>query len=51
MQKFKGFTFEFAKDISEFFAAKYFRLDKLNESAIGNVITMEKNQLLEKATG
>jgi magnesium chelatase subunit D len=50
-QKFKGFTFEFAKDISEFFAAKYFRLDKLNESAIGSVITMEKNQLLEKATG
>lgn len=50
-QKFKGFTFEFAKDIAEFFQAKYFRLDKLNESAIGSVITMEKNQLLEKATG
>jgi magnesium chelatase subunit D len=49
-QKFKGFTFEFAKDIAEFFQAKYFRLDKLNESAIGSVITMEKNQLLEKAT-
>jgi len=26
-------------------------LDKLNESAIGSVITLEKNQLLEKATG
>jgi magnesium chelatase subunit D len=49
-QKFKGFTFEFAKDIADFFQAKYFRLDKLNESAIGSVITLEKNQLLEKAT-
>ncbi|MFC1591311.1 magnesium chelatase subunit D family protein [Thermodesulfobacteriota bacterium] len=49
-QKFKGFTFEFAKDIAEFFQAKYFRLDKLNESAIGSVISNEKNNLLETAS-
>ncbi|MFC1669284.1 magnesium chelatase subunit D family protein [Spirochaetota bacterium] len=46
-QKFKGFTFEFAKDIAGFFNAKYFRLDQLNESTIGNVIMMEKTNLLD----
>jgi magnesium chelatase subunit D len=46
-RKFVGFTFEFAKDISEYFNAKYFRLDKLNEVTLGNVITMEKNLLVE----
>jgi len=49
--KFVGFTFEFAKDISEFFNAKYFRLDKLNEVTLGNVITMEKNLLVDALQG
>ena len=46
-RKFAGFTFEFAKDIAEYFSAKYFRLDQLNEVTLGNVITMEKNLLLD----
>ncbi len=46
-RKFSGFTFEFAKDIAEFFNAKYFRLDRLNEISLGDVITLEKNQLLD----
>ena len=50
-RKFVGFTFEFAKDISEYFGAKYFRLDKLNEVTLGNVITMEKNLLVETLQG
>jgi magnesium chelatase subunit D len=49
--KFVGFTFEFAKDIAEFFNAKYFRLDKLNEVTLGNVITMEKNFLVDALQG
>lgn len=50
-RKFVGFTFEFAKDIAEYFNAKYFRLDKLNEVTLGNVITMEKNLLVETLQG
>lgn len=50
-REYVGFTFEFAKDIAEFFNAKYFRLDQLNETTIGNVIMMEKNHLLEKMQG
>jgi magnesium chelatase subunit D len=46
-RKFVGFTFEFAKDIAGFFGAKYFRLDQLNETSIGNVITLEKRNLLD----
>ncbi len=46
-----GFTFEFAKDIAEFFGAKYFRLDQLNETSIGSIITMEKRNLLEEMQG
>jgi magnesium chelatase subunit D len=49
--RFAQFTFEFAKDIAEFFQAKYFRLDKLNEVTLGNVITMEKNLLVEALQG
>ena len=49
--KFTGFTFEFAKDIAEYFHAKYFRLDKLNEVTLGNVITMEKNLLVDALQG
>jgi magnesium chelatase subunit D len=49
--KFTGFTFEFAKDIAGYFNAKYFRLDKLNEVTLGNVITMEKNLLVEALQG
>jgi len=49
--KFVGFTFEFAKDIAEFFNAKYFRLDKLSEVTLGNVITMEKNLLVDALQG
>jgi len=49
--KFAQFTFEFAKDIAEYFNAKYFRLDKLNEVTLGNVITMEKNLLVEALQG
>jgi Mg-chelatase subunit ChlD len=49
--KFVGFTFEFAKDIAEFFNAKYFRLDMLNEVTLGNVITMEKNLLVDALQG
>ena len=45
-QKFSGFTFEFARDIAEYFNAKYFRLDQLNEKSLGDVITMEKQNLL-----
>ncbi|MCP4195514.1 MAG: hypothetical protein GY762_00040 [Proteobacteria bacterium] len=41
-RKFQGFTFEFAK---------YFRLDQLNEVSIGNVITMEKNTLMDAVGG
>jgi hypothetical protein len=33
-------AFEFANDITEFFNAKKFRLDKLNEATSGNVITI-----------
>ncbi len=50
-RKFTGFTFEFAKDIAEYFNAKYFRLDQLNEVTLGNVITMEKNLLLDTLQG
>ena len=46
-----SFTFEFAKDIAEYFNAKYFRLDKLNEVTLGNVITMEKNLLVDALQG
>jgi magnesium chelatase subunit D len=49
--KFANFTFEFAKDIAEYFHAKYFRLDKLNEVTLGNVITMEKNLLVDALQG
>ena len=49
--KFAHFTFEFAKDIAEYFHAKYFRLDKLNEVTLGNVITMEKNLLVDALQG
>jgi Mg-chelatase subunit ChlD len=49
--KFASFTFEFAKDIAEYFHAKYFRLDKLNEVTLGNVITMEKNLLVDALQG
>jgi len=49
--RFAQFTFEFAKDIAEYFNAKYFRLDKLNEVTLGNVITMEKNLLVEALQG
>lgn len=48
---FAQFTFEFAKDIAGYFNAKYFRLDKLNEVTLGNVITMEKNLLVEALQG
>ena len=47
-RKFSGFTFEFAKDIAGYFNAKYFRLDQLNEKSIGDVITLEKRNLLLK---
>jgi magnesium chelatase subunit D len=50
-RKFIDFTFEFAKEIAEFFNAKYFRLDKLNEVTLGNVITMEKNLLIDALHG
>jgi magnesium chelatase subunit D len=46
-RKFVDFTFEFAKDIAEYFNAKYFRLDQLNEVTMGNVITMEKDFLMD----
>ena len=42
---------EFAKDIADFFNAKYFRLDKLSEVTLGNVITMEKNLLVDALQG
>lgn len=50
-RKFIDFTFEFAKDIAEYFNAKYFRLDKLNEVTLGNVISMEKNLLVKTLQG
>jgi len=50
-RKFVDFTFEFARDIAEYFNAKYFRLDKLNEITLGNVITLEKNLLVETLQG
>lgn len=50
-RKFAGFTFEFAKDVADYFNAKYFRLDQLNEVTLGNVITMEKNLILETIQG
>ncbi len=49
--KFTGFTFEFARDIAGFFNAKYFRLDKLNEITLGNVISMERNLLVKTFQG
>lgn len=50
-RKFIDFTFEFAKDIAEYFNAKYFRLDKLNEVTLGNVISIEKNLLVKTLQG
>ena len=46
-RKFTGFTFEFARDIAEFFSARYFRLDQLNEATLGSVITSEKNLIVD----
>jgi len=50
-RKFTGFTFEFAKDIADYFNAKYFRLDQMSEVSLGNIITMEKDQLVERIEG
>jgi len=48
-KKFSGFTFGFARDIADYFNAKYYRLDQLNEITLGSVITMEKHMLQDNA--
>ena len=48
--KFLDFSFEFAKDIAEYLGAKYYRLDQLNAVSLGNLITIEKKQMISRVT-
>jgi magnesium chelatase subunit D len=48
--KFLDFSFEFAKDIAEYLGAKYYRLDQLNAVSLGNLITIEKKQMISRVS-